>query len=54
MKMVIVVLMSLVLVFAFAACSNQQGAPNTSSQRNSQINEITPAPDHKNANNLVV
>ncbi len=54
MKKVIVVLMSLVLVFAFAACSNQQGAPNTSSQRNSQINEITPAPDHKNGNNLVV
>lgn len=46
--------MSLILVFAFAACGNQQSEPNTPSQNNSQTDESTPTPDHTNGKNLVV
>ena len=54
MKKLIAFLMSLVLVFALAACSNQQGDPNTSSQNGSQTDESTPAPENKSGKNLVV
>lgn len=54
MKKLIAFLMSLVLVFAFAACSNQQSDPNTSSQNGSQTDESTPTPENKNGKNLVV
>lgn len=50
MKKILAVFMSLVLVFAFAACSNQQSEPNTSSQ----TSENTPAPNNTNGKNLVV
>lgn len=54
MKKIVAVFMSLVLVFAFAACSNQQSEPNTSSQSNSQTDENTSMPENKNGKNLVV
>ena len=44
MKKIIAVLMSLVFIFAFAACSNQQSESNTPSQSNPQTHENTPAP----------
>lgn len=50
MKKILAVFMSLILVFAFAACSNQQSEPNTSSQ----TSENTPAPNNTNGKNLVV
>ena len=50
MKKIFAVLLSLILVFAFAACSNQQSVPNTSSQ----TSENTPAPNNTNGKNLVV
>lgn len=54
MKKLIAFLMSLVLVFAFAACSNQQSDPNTSSQNGSQTDESTQEPENKSGKNLVV
>lgn len=54
MKKLTAILMSLVLVFALAACSNQQGEPSTSSQSNPQTSESTPTPDNTNGKNLVV
>lgn len=50
MKKILAVFMSLVLVFVFVACSNQQSEPNTSSQ----TSENTSAPNNTNGKNLVV
>ena len=50
MKKIIAVFMSFILVFAFAACNNQQSGPNPSSQ----TSESAPTQDHANGKNLVV
>lgn len=50
MKKIIAVFMSLILIFAFAACSNQQGDTNTPSQNNGSAF----TPHNTNEKNLVV
>ncbi len=50
MKKIIAVFMSLILIFAFAACSNQQGDTNTPSQNNGSVF----TPHNTNEKNLVV
>ena len=50
MKKIIAVFLSLILIFAFAACSNQQSDTNTPSQNNGSAS----TPHNTNGKNLVV